>query len=375
MTALNDDRLHFLDGLRGWGALAVVIFHVFIDGFPINDSVTSRLWHVFVFNGALAVWIFFLVSGFSLSIAFCQRRDRSSLVAIAIGRLPRLAIPVFCASLLLYVFFAVGAVPAATQRLPVFQAFLPVAPSLWEVVRSSFFDTFFAFSPSTTLIPPLWTMPFELWGSCLVLGASLVAGQLPRRFLVYGLLTLLAYFVHQIYAAFMMGLLLAEFYAAGAWKKNASRISVFSTLGFCASIYAAAVLPRAGDEHRNAYLAVAVAMTVSCIFSKPLSSMLSSSLSRFLGRISFPLYLIHGPVMLAYGNNAYRWVGEPTDVQKALLNLSMVALSITCAIFLIPTDRWGIVAAKRFSTYVTGKRLAPNEPEAEVNPLERYKSR
>ncbi|WP_189638047.1 hypothetical protein [Rhizobium sp. R693] len=31
------ERQHFLDGLRGWGALAVLLCHVFCDGFPTSD--------------------------------------------------------------------------------------------------------------------------------------------------------------------------------------------------------------------------------------------------------------------------------------------------------------------------------------------------
>lgn len=371
MTAAPDHRLHFLDGLRGWGALAVVLFHVFVEGFAINDQTTATLRRVFMFNGALAVWLFFLVSGFSLAVGYCRSRDDRALVKIALGRYVRLAVPIVCAVLLLYLFFALGMVPPADQRLPKFQGFLPVGPGLWETIRFSLFDVFFAYNEARTLIGPLWTMPFELWGSCLVLGLLFVVGRLERRFYVFAAAALIAYFIHPIYAAFVLGLALAEVHTSAWWQTHGHRFSTAAMMLAIPGVYGASVLPKDATANNGAYFAVGALLTIACIFSRPLSGLLSGPVSRFLGRISFPLYLIHGPLMLAYGNNAYRWVDEPTDVQKVLLNLSTVAVSIACATLLAPTDRWGIAAAKRLSTYVTGKRQAPGQPGAEARPSAR----
>lgn len=361
MKAAPDVRLHFLDGLRGWGAVVVVLYHVFLDGFSINQTVSDTLRPIFLFNGVLAVWVFFLVSGFSLSIAFLRRPDYAGLTNIALGRYFRLALPVLCVTLVLYAFFAVGLVLPAEKRLPAFQTFLPVAPSLWQVFRSSLFDTFFDYSFATTLIAPLWTMRFELWGSCLVLGVLFVAGRLERRFLVYSAVGVVSYFVHPIYTAFIVGLVFAEIYVSDSWKRSKGNWSSATFLLFIPGVYGASLLHKAGEEPWGASLTVAILLTIPCIFNPPTARLLSGPISRFLGRISFPLYLIHGPLMLAYGNNAYRWIDEPTDVQKMLLNLSTVAVSIACATLLAPTDRWGIAAAKRFSAYLMGSSGTPSQ--------------
>jgi hypothetical protein len=50
--------------------------------------------------------------------------------------------------------------------------------------------------------------------------------------------------------------------------------------------------------------------------------------------------------------------GEPTDTQKVLLNISTVAVCIAAATLLAPIDRWGIVAAKRFSGYLMNRNSA-----------------
>lgn len=366
-SPLAAERLLFLDGLRGWGALIVLIYHVFVDAFPINADVTIALRKLFFFNGVLAVWIFFLVSGLSISIEFCRRRDRQSLTKIALGRYVRLAIPVLCATFILYLFFVTGLVLPAEQRLPNFQSFLPVAPSLWDVIRSSLFDTFFDYSFSKALIGPLWTMCFELWGSCLVLGALYVAGRLERRMFIYAALAIVAYFIHPIYTAFVFGLVLAEIHVSKFRSRSASLWSKASLLLLVPGIYGASLLPRAGNDPFGACLTVATLLIIPCIFNTTLARMLSGSVSRYLGRISFPLYLIHGPLLLAYGNRAYQWIDQPTDLEKLWLNLSIAAVCIACATVLTPIDQWGIRAAKGLRDFLMARKerasvLLPEKP-------------
>ena len=81
-------RLRFLDGLRGWAAVVVLLHHVFIDGLPANALMADRsLWaKVFFLNGTLAVSVFFVISGFSLSIRYLETGNGSGLGRIAAGR-------------------------------------------------------------------------------------------------------------------------------------------------------------------------------------------------------------------------------------------------------------------------------------------------
>lgn len=69
------ERLRFLDGIRGWGALFVVLYHMYIQICPITPGAQSVMKRIFVFNGMLAVVLFFVVSGYSLSVGFLRTGD------------------------------------------------------------------------------------------------------------------------------------------------------------------------------------------------------------------------------------------------------------------------------------------------------------
>src|SRR5262245_49552116 len=92
--AVPAERYVFLDGLRGWGAAVVLVYHYLVQVFPPSQEAASILSRVIFLNGTMAVWVFFVVSGFSLSIGYIRRRDARALTRLAIGRYPRLAIPI-----------------------------------------------------------------------------------------------------------------------------------------------------------------------------------------------------------------------------------------------------------------------------------------
>src|SRR5262245_41931407 len=64
------ERVHEIDGVRGWAALSVLFFHLFWELFggvvPAFRSSILRFW----LDGPLAVYIFFVLSGDALSWPF-----------------------------------------------------------------------------------------------------------------------------------------------------------------------------------------------------------------------------------------------------------------------------------------------------------------
>ena len=83
----QSERLAFLDGIRGWGAMVVLMFHLFVDQGLRAKPGAGQLIHFFFLNGPFAVCIFFVISGFSLSIGVLTRKSTDVLIRMAAGRI------------------------------------------------------------------------------------------------------------------------------------------------------------------------------------------------------------------------------------------------------------------------------------------------
>jgi peptidoglycan/LPS O-acetylase OafA/YrhL len=65
----TDRRLAGLDGIRGLAALFVVLHHVYLRSFPGYPEATGPWWTGWLIYGHLAVVVFIVLSGFSLSVS------------------------------------------------------------------------------------------------------------------------------------------------------------------------------------------------------------------------------------------------------------------------------------------------------------------
>ena len=133
-------RLRFLDGLRGWAAVVVLLHHVFVDGLPANGLMADRsLWaKVFFLNGTLAVCVFFVISGFSLSIRYLETRRWTGADA---GSPPDATcgwrVPIFAICAITYALLVFGFIPPAAFRPPPLDAFLTFTPTLEQLLSFS----------------------------------------------------------------------------------------------------------------------------------------------------------------------------------------------------------------------------------------------
>ena len=99
-------KLSSLEGLRGIASFIVVIDHYILAFFPAMFFPLKYAFHYpiekviastplsILYNGDLAVVIFFVLSGFVLSFKFFQKPDKEIAISSFIKRYPRLTIPV-----------------------------------------------------------------------------------------------------------------------------------------------------------------------------------------------------------------------------------------------------------------------------------------
>lgn len=350
MSVKQTTRLPFLDGLRGWAALAVVLYHVVCDGMPTSDFAKHWLRTLLPFNGMVAVCLFFVLSGFALSLAYVQSGDRERLTRMAVGRYVRLTIPIFATCLLVFIALKAGIILPASERPAPFNGLLAFDPDAIGLLRFALFDVYFNFRMDETYAGPLWTMGIELIGSVIIFAVLFLVGRREWRWWVYGLLVVGFGLAGSFYVLFVIGAALADIYASAAPKLHAPAALALFLFG--------AVLPVLAPWEVWVGNLSAVTIFVAVAFGFPNASPVAGRLARWLGKISFPLYLLHGPVMFALGVPLIVWSAGDTWMLTGS-QVAVVVASILAGRLFVRVNEFAEAASRtvgRLAGTIPGRR-------------------
>ncbi len=180
-----NERVRYLEGLRGVSAVQVVLLHFFTAFLP---GAVDHAWPPLrvAFDGHTAVYVFFLISGAVLTGSFARGGAWPGQV---LKRLLRLGVPVAAAAV--FALMLVAALPQAHRQAAVVSgsAWLAMdssgAPTVSHLVREIGLDSlvlgyreYTLFAPLAGYLPtldhsldaPFWSLHLELYGSFLVLG-------------------------------------------------------------------------------------------------------------------------------------------------------------------------------------------------------------
>jgi peptidoglycan/LPS O-acetylase OafA/YrhL len=279
-------------------------------------------------DGRLAVPIFFALSGYVLTASVVGSRRPLVFPALVLKRYLRLALPVLATSLLVLILIPAGLYYSLEVAMVSGSTWLAgtlppdFTPTVASWLGQSLWTTFFDFHDSY-FNPALWTMHYELEGSLLCYALCILLGNARWRIAAeIVLLILCGLWLRTVpLHLFMAGALLYEL------PRELPRISprrlpaaTGNILGL-ALILLGLLLPRVltlipglvswpflirywladllpfwrGDRFSTeAVLAVA-----GLCLAPALQSLLSRPVFRFLGAISFPLYLTHLPVLFS----------------------------------------------------------------------------
>ena len=356
-------RLRVLDGLRGWAAVVVLLHHVFIDGLPANAFMADRaLWaKVFFLNGTLAVSVFFVISGFSLSIRYLETGNGGALGRIAAGRYLRLALPIFAICAITYLLLVFGLIPPAAQRPAPLDQFLAFTPTMQRLMSFSLWNVFVAYSDAETYDPPLWTMTYEFFGSFMVF--AVVAALRPSRLrtVMLGVLFVALAALQTYFALFVAGILIADLFPLVGPATTANRAGAM----LCIVGLLLILLPH--GWFGAVYVGGATCLTAGAIFCGPVRGFFESRLSGFLGWISFPLYLVQAAVIYALaprGLDLLASFGLAAEMQRWISGAALLPIAIVAAIAFCPINDFAVTASRWFGTSVValgddiGRRLA-----------------
>lgn len=350
MTAAGEhragNRIESLDGLRGVAALIVLVHHTLLTNRALAEPYftqtavspgTAPWWLVhtplhLLWEGAAAVYVFFVLSGVVLTLPVLAVGRRFSWVAYYPHRLLRLYLPVWGAVALAAVVFvllprtgdpeSLWLQAAATEMHP-----RGVAKSLTLVTGTG------------GLISPLWSLRWEVIFSLLVpvyIWVALKARSGPFAVALVlasvattGAGSALGNARMTYLPMFMVGVVLAvhlgQLRRAAADRGNRFWAAVLVTgLLLCTAHWVGLGLglpERALGALVAVTLVGATLVVVAAIGWRPFAARLSAPVPLWLGTISFSLYLTHEPIVvgLAFVAGDHLWWSMPTGIVVAIV--------------------------------------------------------
>lgn len=372
-TITNDcakPRLEILDGLRGVAAIIVVAFHIF--------EVHSKGPALQIINhGYLAVDFFFALSGFVLGYAYDDRWKSGDLTLrkFITRRLIRLQPMVFMGATLGMLTFYFGY--ANIDQTPVTTLLLVWLLSCMLIPTPRRFNLR-GWGEGYSLDGPQWSLAFEYVANLLyatilrrfpkwLLGLFVVAAALlsidvslnidtlsfleNREKEMYTMIGGWSLDPTQLYIGFAR--LLYPFFAGLLVYRLGWRIKTRYAFPICSLIITAVLLmPRVGlsDYHWSNGLyeaaCVLVIFPIVLIIGSGITSegRRETSLCRWLGRISYPLYITHYPLIYIM----YKWTADHPHVPLSVnifngIAIMLLAISIAHAcerLYDLPVRKW-----------------------------------
>jgi peptidoglycan/LPS O-acetylase OafA/YrhL len=384
-------RIAYLESIRGLAALQVLLLHFFaafapdlVFALPATAAVAGSI-HLspfyFLYDGYSAVYIFFALSGYVLSRSFERHLARPSSQILA--RVIRLGLPALAAALV------AGAVMAAFGKLNVpagmlsgsdwFAAQWNTDVSIVSILRDGTINALFlgyselpgvAFlipwqqPVEQSLVAPLWTLSIEFYGSMIVLGLCWCARR--SRALWWSVLLLGAIFtIRSAYICFFVGHLLAHFHRAERPAPVSPLLPVFSVIfGVLLCVLAEVWQPQwlrslcadptfllfpgqFAPMQQKTFGAILV--LIGIIDLKAARAFLSRPWLVARSRLSFPLYLIHWPILFGPAAALFLLLNDVAGIEIARVGAIVggICLALVCSAIFLPIDRGALEVSRR----------------------------
>jgi peptidoglycan/LPS O-acetylase OafA/YrhL len=365
----SDRRIAYLDTLRGLASVQVLLSHsmlAFFIGIAFASPSSGKLMGYlaasplfFLFDGASAVCIFFVLSGYVLTPVFAQSRATHG--AIIGSRFLRLAIPAIagcCFSAILFQFFGGDNLTAGpiAKSWWLAENWRPAA-NLWFLKDAVINGIFLGFQDSSIVqwfgfpagslasmpdsyVTPLWTLSVEFYGSILVLLVARARSWtlLILATIILGRTYMICFLVGHVAARFDIGgkRLLVPW--AGAALAAAIGMGVCLTshfwspafvVQFCAQqVQFLPPCPLAKPDYLMRVYGASL-FTVGIMQCEPIRKFLAHERLHVLGRLSFPIYLTHWPIIFGVGSFSLLVLAPRVGALPARLLAFIISIVVT----------------------------------------------
>ncbi len=377
----KNGNVAYLDSIRGIAAFLVFINHFSLAFYPSYFSQKPEASHLngfemaysitywsFITNGGFQVAIFFVLSGFVLSRKYFLTDDLEVAISGLHRRFIRLYVPIAVTLIISYILLTSNLITNdASSRITLSDWFIKQwrisepASRLWGSLT---YGTMFAGDASFDTC--LWTMSYEFYGSLFVF-SFLVFTHFAKRYRLLMMFFAMYYFYMSkspFYMAFVLGMTMC--YTEQWMKKRqgiattiiATGLLVFSLL--LGSIPFCSPLP---DSRQEAFKDIvwdytpwcltigAYLLVLSYVMSPLLQKIVSFKPLRFLGYISFSLYLIHPLILGSFSSSMFlSFYNSSKDYNGSVIKVFVATVAVLIPISWVMAryvDQSGITLAKK----------------------------
>jgi peptidoglycan/LPS O-acetylase OafA/YrhL len=371
-------RLAYLETLRGCAAFAVMFGHILgamkLQGFAVTAVLTLLDTPLAILvNGRGAVVFFFVLSGYVLALRAIETSDTRLVARGALKRWPRLAGPVLVTTLMscalwnldLYSHAEVGKIVGSDWLTHFAYGSLDLnalpdtdwAAAIIQGTVTSFIAGDSSFNPN------LWTMQYEFLGSFAVFFAAYLIiryqSVVTRGAVLLAIFGILA--THSLlYLPFGAGLALATLHSSGrtGLPADLARFMVFAGLyilgfreGSSSYPFLAGVSP-VSDTMTLGFTVASVALIAGLTAWPVARDALSGQFGRMLGALSFAVYLVHIPILMAAGCGAFLLFYPDCGGNAASLALACATMggTLLAALAITAADVWWLAFLDRAVT-------------------------
>ena len=391
-------RIGYLESIRGIAAVQVLLLHyfsAFAPGLVFSSSAGSALAariHLsplyFLYDGYSAVYIFFVLSGYVLTRSFERYPVRPPSQILA--RVVRLGLPATAATLIaaamLLIFGQPNVEAGDLSGSAWFASHRDLDPSIFSVIRDGTVNALLLgyrgmpgvsfLAPwqqpiEQSFVTPIWTLSIELYGSIVVLLLCCCA----RRSQVWWWLVLLLgslFTIRSAYICFFLGHLLASFHRAERPAPDGKLLPIFLiAFGVFACVLAEVWQPQwlssfcldptyllfpgqSAPMQQKTYGAILV--VIGIIDLQAARQILSRPWLVARSRLSFPLYLMHWPILFGPVAALFLLLNDVVGIELARVSaiVAGIGLAVICSAFFSTIDRHAVELSGRLRRRVSG---------------------
>jgi peptidoglycan/LPS O-acetylase OafA/YrhL len=379
-------KLNYLEGLRGVAALIVVFHHLgytfsvkfayqLLDFLKVHthSSTISYLVHYlvsFMLDGKLAVYIFWFMSGYVISIKLFTTNNDNYLVGGFVKRYFRLAFPALGSVLFAFILFYFGMM-YNNELAEVFGkgykngwlgSFYDFTPNFLLAIKSGLWDTFFAFNRTSSYNEVLWTMNPELYGSIFCFFLYAIIRNNKYRHGIYLVITLGSFLLGNYWVtSFLLGFLLCdvEYNSSYTPKFLANALSTLFQYKYLNLALFMGLILVGGMPNYYGYFDLIISSLIVIIIMKTqvLQTFFEHKVIVYLGKISFSLYLVHLPIICSF--TCFLYLKLPMSHLPKVLIVSAMTIIVSIIVahfFTNHIDGNGVRLSNRFAQFVLDKQ-------------------